>query len=256
MRFTICTFNIWGEFHWPLRRSALMDFVRRHRPDILCVQELRPESSAAILEALPAYETVRDPFPGWQQEGNLFWNRELFTLIEHAAHDVGIQEKLRRLFCARLQVRSRPETLAVATAHYTWRETPGEARGEGNPRLAQAHETITALDRWAHTNEPTLFLGDLNDSMHALRILLAGGFQETYAALGLEPVVTWPARPIEQGIPELDDWILFRGPVYPLSVSVPDFFSEGLRASDHKPVVACFGLAGPPPSEKIGAVTP
>ena len=252
MRFTVCTFNLWGEHLWEARRRTLISFLQKHRPDILCVQELRPKTTRTILEAIPEYESVQDAFGGWAAESNIFWNRDLFSEVDHEAADVGIQEELRRLFCVQLApVRGGP-AITVATAHYTWRENDREKADGFNPRLEQARRTVEHLSQRAAQDDPVILLGDLNDSMHALRLLIAGGFQETFAALGRDPVPTWPVSVIQSGVPELDDWILFRGPLLPMMVDVPDFFTDGRPASDHKPVLACFRLAGQRPAEKTG----
>ena len=250
-RFTVCTFNLWGDTRWEERRPPLISFLRRHRPDILCVQELRPAIARTILDAIPEYQTVHDDFVGWSMEGNIFWNRNLFTKVKHEAVDVGIHEEMRRLFCVRLvsaASRNDEDPITVATVHFTWRENERESVDGFNPRLEQARRTLAHLDDQATKHTPTLLLGDLNDSLHALNVLIRGGFQETFSALGRVPVPTWPVSVVEQGIPELDDWILFRGRLRPMIVDVPDFFENGLPPSDHKPVLACFRLAGQPPA--------
>jgi hypothetical protein len=41
-------------------------------PDILCIQERHPLLHDTIVEALPNHAFVKDDFPGWQSEGNIY----------------------------------------------------------------------------------------------------------------------------------------------------------------------------------------
>lgn len=239
MRFTIATLNLWNTEKWPARQPALAAFLERHQPDLLVVQEVRPALLAAVASALPEHGYVQNHTEaGWQTEGNVFWNRSLFSATQNGAEDVGIEESARRLFWVRLQTND--STLLLATAHLTWRETQAEALDGRSPRLPQIRRVIETLQDLRQGQERLLFAGDLNDSLHVLRELSAAGFSEVFSALGRLPVPTWPVPCMADGIPEIDDWILFRGALRPMSVDVPDFFLEGCAPSDHRPVLATF----------------
>ncbi len=120
--FTVCSYNIWTWSRWPERRDALRSFVSLHRPDVFCVQEVQRESRAVIDEALASsHERVDGEEEGWTSEGNIWWNRERFDLVEFGAEEVEICEPLRRLFWVRLIDRSDAgRRLLVSTAHWTW----------------------------------------------------------------------------------------------------------------------------------------
>ena len=88
--FLACTYNLWGSSRWDERRRPLQRFLEVNRPDVLCPQELTTEACGLIGDTLPWIRRVDDPFPGWIEEGNIFWNSDLFELVNYGAEDVGI----------------------------------------------------------------------------------------------------------------------------------------------------------------------
>ena len=244
IRFVVCTYNLWNDQRWSERREPLRKFLEYHRPDILCVQELHPVTRDLLDGVLETHQRVEDPFEGWLREGAIYWNGELFDLVEYGAEDIGLFKKLRRLFWVRLHFRGAggQHTLFVSTAHYTWTGNELEKTEGINPRLSQAEKTVAALNRLAPSSEPLLFMGDLNDFMHPLRILREGGLTDSFEALGRYASPTWPATPIVQGAPELNDWILHRGPIRPMTSGVVDFYVGDWPPSDHKPITATYRL--------------
>ena len=240
-RFVVCTYNIWASNRWPEREAALRSFLDHHRPDILCLQELRPETRAVIDAVLNTHRRVDDPFEGWIRESNIYWNLDLFTRVEHGAEDIGMFEEKRRLFWARLQPAAEGmPTVFIGTAHYTWSGNAQEKDGGVNPRYEQAQRTVEALNRLAPEAEPLIFMGDLNDYIHPLRILREGGLTDSFRALGRVPVPTIPAVPTANGTPQCIDWMLHRGPIHPMATGVVDFYTEDIAPSDHKPVITTY----------------
>lgn len=246
-QFTVCTYNIWTWTRWPERREALASFLDRHRPDVLCVQELQEESRALVDEVLGAtHDRVEDPFAGWTVEGNIWWNRSVFRSLAHGAEDVGIHEQHRRLFWTRLgALDGSDRTLLVSTAHWTWHGHAVALETERNVRLPQARATVDTLDRLAVEGEAQLFMGDLNDSTEPIFVLRRGGLTDTFTALGRQPDATHPARPTAHGADQTLDWIFSRGPVTVRTSEIVDFWHGDLAPSDHKPVLATFALADP-----------
>jgi len=240
IRFVVCTYNLWSDERWPERKEPLKRFLSYHLPDILCVQELRPVTRDLIDAVLEFHRRVDDPFRGWSHEGNIYWNTAMFELDRYGTEDIGMFEELRRLFWVKLRFRDQERALWVATAHYTWSGTDREMDTGVNPRIAQARKTVEALDRLVPPSEALLFMGDLNDFLHPLRILRQGALRDSFSALGRLPSPTWPALPIAQGPPELDDWILHRGPIHPMTSSVVDFYVGDFPPSDHKPLMATW----------------
>src|SRR5690625_3714045 len=101
-RFVACTYNLWKDERWPDRNEPLRRFITRHQPDILCAQELCLQSRHLLDQVLGTHQRVDDYFEGWTQEGNIYWNRSLFELVEYGAEEIGILEQWRRLFWVRL----------------------------------------------------------------------------------------------------------------------------------------------------------
>jgi hypothetical protein len=149
IRLSFVTYNLWNTFRWEARRPALGAFLHTFRPDVLCVQELKPETRAFLDESLPAHRRVDDPFPGWTNEGNIYWNDRYLTEIGHGAEDVGILEPERRLFWVRLRVRDAGLDLLVCTAHFTFKGNADEVLTGCSPRVRQTRRTIDALARLA-----------------------------------------------------------------------------------------------------------
>ena len=245
-RIVATTYNLWADTRWPERAEPLRAYVELTRPDVLCVQELRPASRDLIDGALPGHSRVDDDFEGWAQEGNIWWSDAMFELLEHGGEDLELLSPLRRLFWVRLRHLASEGTVLVATAHYTWQGNPRE-RAEGiSPRIAESLATIEALDRVAQPDEPVLFMGDLNDATNAIRNLREVGFVDSFTACGAPLQPTHPARPTAAGNPQVLDWQFHRGPIRCMNSHVGEYFLGDIAPSDHKPVVATYALGESP----------
>ena len=243
IRFTVMTYNIWASARWPERKEPLKRFLENHQPDILCLQELRPATRELIDEVLSGHQRVDDPFEGWICEGNIYFDCELFELVEYGVEDIGMFEEARRLFWVRLRSQfNSSQTLFVSTAHYTWSGNAQEKGGGVNPRYAQAEKTVEALQRLVPETEPLLFMGDLNDFIHPIRILRDAGLCDSFTGLGRHTDYTHPVSPTAKGTPQAIDWMFHRGPIQPMTSEVVDFYLNDLAPSDHKPVLATYRL--------------
>ena len=143
---------------------------------------------------------------------------------------------------ARARLRSGDRTTLVSTAHYTWIGNKVEADGGPSPRFEQARRTVEALDGIAGNAEATLFMGDLNDFAHPIRILREGGLMDSFKALGRFTQPTHPAMPTASGTPQSIDYIMSRGAIRPMTTEVVDFYIGDIAPSDHKPVLATYCL--------------
>ncbi len=171
----------------------------------------------------------------------MFWNSDLFDLVEYGAEDIGQLAENQRLFWVRLAVES-GATLVVATAHFTWTGNIREITEQINVRVGEAEAAAERLDDLVRPDEPLLLMGDFNDYIHPIRMLRMAGFDDSFMALGLEPVITFPAFPIPHQPPELVDCMMHRGPIRPTLTSVVDFYAQGFPPSDHKPVLTTYRL--------------
>jgi endonuclease/exonuclease/phosphatase family metal-dependent hydrolase len=245
---SIITYNLWNTQRWPERAPALRQFIQLFQPDLLCLQELRAETQAFLDEALPAHQRVHDDFPGWTCEGNIYWNSNFLTEVEHGAENVGIIEEWRRLFWARLRLVDSERTIFVSTAHFTYQNHERERTTGQSPRVEQARRTVDALQRLVREGEPAFFMGDLNDPVHPTRILHEAGYTSCFAALGLLPVPTYPCFPTKNIMAgnmvsnQAIDWIVANRFARAVAAQVPHCYHGDLAPSDHWPVQAVYQI--------------
>lgn len=251
IRLSIITYNLWNTMRWPLRQPALKQFIQLFCPDILCLQELHPETQAFLDEMMLHHDRVYDDFSGWIWQSNIYWNSHLLEEIEHGAEDIGIIDLLtddRRLFWVRLLLRSRNQTVFVSTAHFSAKSLPAELQTGHSPRLEQAHRTVRALQYLVKSGEPAFFMGDLNDTSHPIYILHDAGYTTCFAALGLPPPPTAPCYPtadLSLGSPTLNqslDWIVSNQYARAIAAQVPHFYHGDFGPSNHWPVLAIYEI--------------
>src|SRR5688572_23399980 len=165
-RLSIVTYNIWLTERWPARAPALERFLKLFDPDLLCLQELQPATQAFLDETLKGHARVRDPLPGWTNEGNVYWRKAAFDLVGHGAEEVGHLEPERRLFWARLKLKDTGRSIFVSTAHLTSPKNAKEAETGQSPRVGQLKRIADELARLVAEGEPAFFMGDMNDPRH------------------------------------------------------------------------------------------
>jgi len=251
-RFTAMSVNLWNTQRWPTREAALRLLLQR-RPDILCVQELRPTVGAVIDEELPDHRRVIGDERGWTHESNIWWDTRVFSLVGHGASPFGAVERDRRVFWVRLlHLGSQVEVIA-ATVHLTWLGASTEVETGLNPRLEQTREVVRVLDDIAGSG-PCLVMGDLNDPAVPTRVLHAAGFADSWGELGVVPSATFPAFPLSTSgsrrpphlPPSTIDWQFHRGPVRALMTEVVDQPWRGVAPSDHRPLHTLYALLDEP----------
>ncbi|CAF3028075.1 unnamed protein product [Rotaria socialis] len=269
-RISVMTFNMWklGNYpaNWPQRQQPIFECLTTFTPDILCVQELHPLFHDVIIKALPSHEYVKDDFGGWQYESNIYWNSNVFNMVEFGFSDIGMMESLSRLFWVLLEIKTSEETreenkqlnttstrkILVATAHFTWEGHTEELKTNVNLRKQQAQRTTTILhDLQLKFNDPdlvVLFMGDLNESFHPRRILYEAGFMDCFSTLRLPLLSTYPQRP---SLPSEDilsdstlDWIMHNNYARPILANVLRnlLCTGGYSVSDHCPVMCIYEI--------------
>ncbi|HJU61089.1 MAG TPA: endonuclease/exonuclease/phosphatase family protein [Candidatus Binatia bacterium] len=247
-RLSFITCNLWLTERWPARAPALERFLALFTPDVLCVQELQQPTQEFLDRALNEHERVHDPFPGWTHEGNIYWSKRIFEKIEHGAEEVGHLEPERRMFWARLQLKSLKKRIFVATAHLTSPRRSNETESGVSPRVRQLKRIAEALTRLVSEGEPGFFMGDMNDAWHPQHVLKQVGFLSCFAALGMQSPPTFKCYPTanvqpgEQSITESIDLITANKYARAIAASVPQFYCGDIAPSDHWPVQAIYEL--------------
>ena len=248
-RLSIITYNIWLEQRWPARAPALKKFLDLFAPDVFCVQELQAPTREFLDGVLREHDRVRDPFPGWMNESNIYWKSALFENAEHGAEAVGHLEPERRMFWVRLRLKASAKTIFVATAHLTSARNRDESETGLSPRVRQLRRIAEELGRLVHEAEPAFFMGDMNDAYHPQRILGQAGFVSCFAALGMQSPPTfqcYPTANIQPGEPtvtEAIDLIAANRHARAIAASVPQVYGGDTAPSDHWPVQAVYELA-------------
>lgn len=250
-RFTGMSVNLWNTQRWPTREAPLRALLARS-PDVLCVQELRPELAATIADVLPEHRCAVGDERAWTHEGNVWWDPVRFDHLGHGASPFGAVERDRRVLWVRLAHRPSGVELVVATVHLTWLGGSDEVDTGLNPRLAQTRAVVDVLDDVAGDG-PCLLMGDLNDPAVPPRVLRAAGFIDAWGALGVVPSPTFPAFPLStEGSrrpphlpPSTLDWQFHRGAVEPIMTEVVDQPWRGVAPSDHRPLHTLYRLTGP-----------
>ena len=248
IRLSFITYNLWLTERWPARARALERFLTLFAPDVLCVQELQRPTQEFLDGVLQEHDRVRDPFPGWTNEGNIYWSKALFESAGHGAEEIGHLEPERRMFWARLRFRPSTETIFVATAHLTSPRNRDEGESGLSPRVRQLKRIGDELGRLVRQSEPAFFMGDMNDAWHPQRILGQAGFVSCFAALGMQSPPTYQCYPtanVQPGGPtvtEAIDLIVANRHARAIAASVPQCYGEDLAPSDHWPVQAVYQL--------------
>ena len=246
--FTAMSVNLWNTQRWPTREAPLRTLLAR-RPDVLCVQELRPQLGSVIDTELPHHHRVVGDERGWTHEGNIWWDTARFSRLGHGASPFGAVERDRRVFWVRLTHRATGAELVVATVHLTWLGGSDEVSTGMNPRLVQTREVVRVLDDVA-ADAPCLVMGDLNDPAVPARVLRDAGFEDAWSALGVVPPATFPAFPLStegsRRPPLLPastiDWQFHRGALHPVMTEVVDQPYRGVAPSDHRPLHTLYRI--------------
>ena len=253
LRISIVTYNIWLTQRWAVRAPALRGFLQTFDPDVLCLQELQPESRGFIDEALPAHKRVDDDFRGWTTESNIYRRDALFTRVEHGIEDAGIPDGSRRLFWVRLKARDLDRHVLVATAHLTSQRNKVESETGQSPRIEQIRRIISALKRLNQPGEPLFFMGDMNDAVHPPRMLHEAGYVSCFAALGVQSPPTYQCYPTadvpvgNRVVNQCIDWLVANREARAVSAAVPHFYLADAAPSDHWPVQAVYEINPPKP---------
>jgi endonuclease/exonuclease/phosphatase family metal-dependent hydrolase len=233
----------WRRQHWPARKQALAAVLREARPDILCVQEARPEQVAFLEETLAGYRRVGVGGEGRDQGEHcaIFFRLDRF---DHLADDTfWLQEPTdqpaepgrrakRTCTWVRLYERASGQTLRVYNAHLPGR-TAAAVRGQS--RLSASRIVRDHIK--ARPGDAVVLVGDFNAGPDApsRRVFAEAGLRETAALAGVPAAPTYQFYGLRLG--SLDGILV--GPGWGVRRhAVLDVKPDGVFPSDHLGVLA------------------
>lgn len=261
IRTSVMTYNVWGNNLWPDRQSALCQAFSTSMADIIMLQEVTPDIIDTLDKLLSNYGYVQDmDVPGWQNESNIYWNKDLFALVDSGYESLHMPDYPHRgLFWVRLCLQARPDIkLFVITVHYPWKGCLTEvSTGKDQRRLAaieSCHIVRRLMDTRASESDVLIFGGDFNDDLVPVSVLREGlGLEDVYEATNSRPPTTHPTRPShpseERQADHTLDWIMTLFPYDTgrvISAQCMQNRGGGFPpASDHMPVLAVCELRKP-----------
>jgi endonuclease/exonuclease/phosphatase family metal-dependent hydrolase len=239
----------WQQQNWPARKHALAAALRAAQPDILGVQEARPEQVAFLEQALAGYQRV-----GIGEEGHnhgehsaIFFRLGRFEAIadgtfwlqEPTDQPAGPGHRAKRTCTwVRLRERDGGRTLRVYNAHLPGR-TAAAVRGQS--RLSAARIVLDHL-KAGDSSDAVVLVGDFNAGPNdpSRRVFAEAGLREA-AALAGEPAaqLTYQFYGLHMG--SLDAILV--GPGWGVRRHlVVDVKPDGVFPSDHFGVLADLTL--------------
>jgi endonuclease/exonuclease/phosphatase family metal-dependent hydrolase len=240
----------WQQQYWPARKHALATALGEIQPDILGVQEARPEQVAFLENTLPGYRRVGVGEDGGDtgEHSAIFFRLERFEAIANGTFwlqeptdqpaDPGQRAKRT---CSWLRLRERPSgrTLRVYNAHL-----PGRAAAavRGQSRLSAAQIVLDHIQA-GDPSDAVVLIGDFNAAPNApsRRLFAEVGLRETSELAGKQKAPpTYQFYGVRMG--SLDGILV--GPGWSVGrCSVVDVKPDGVFPSDHFGVLADLTLS-------------
>jgi endonuclease/exonuclease/phosphatase family metal-dependent hydrolase len=241
----------WQQQNWPSRKHALAAVLREARPDILCVQEARPEQVAFLEKTLAGYKRVgvgREDGRGKGEHCAIFFRLDRFQAIadgtfwleEPADQPAGPGRWVKRTCTwVRLRERARGRTLRVYNAHLPGR-TAAAVRGQS--RLSASRIVLDHI-KTGDPSDAVVLVGDFNAGPDApsRRVFAEVGLRETATLAGKQAAPpTYQFYGLRLG--SLDGILV--GPGWGVSRhAVVDVKPDGVFPSDHFGVLADLTLS-------------
>jgi len=163
----------WIKGDWPARKDALASALKSVRPDILCVQEARPEQLGFLERTMPGHQRVgvgRDDGAAGGEHCAIFFDRERFQQIDKGTF--WLEEPTDRPAGWRLWRLSGPKRIC------TW----VHLRDRHTGRAFRVYNTHLYLMEGSRQRAVRLILAQLAQADCAEPILLAGDFNATQKA--------------------------------------------------------------------------
>jgi endonuclease/exonuclease/phosphatase family metal-dependent hydrolase len=248
---TLMTYNVKNPdpaHDWPARLPVLLDVVRRHDPDLVCVQEAFAHQLDDLRAGLPDHDDVGQGREGGTagEHAAVFFRRSRLRPIDEGAFwlsdtpDEPVSNTWGSLF-PRVANHARfldaeGEAFTLLTTHLDHEVGP---HGDD----VRARSAALIVERLSTADGPVIVAGDCNEPAGAgpaSRVLVEAGFEDAWLVGGDPADRTstfndWEP-PVDSG--ERIDWVFTRGIAGVDRVVIDHDGPETWFASDHFPVVA------------------
>jgi endonuclease/exonuclease/phosphatase family metal-dependent hydrolase len=240
----------WQQQSWPRRKLALAGILREAQPDILGVQEARPEQVSFLEKTLAGYQRVGVGREGGDQGEHcaIFFRLDRFEVLadgtfwleEPTDQPAGAGQWVKRTCTwVRLRERASGRTLRVYNAHLPGR-TAAAVRGQA--RLSASRIVLDHI-KTGDPSDAVVLVGDFNAGPDApsRRVFAEIGLRETAALAGAQAAPpTYQFYGLHLG--SLDAILV--GPGWDVSRhAVVDAKPDGVFPSDHFGVLADLTLS-------------
>uniref|UniRef100_A0A942SXI9 Endonuclease/exonuclease/phosphatase family protein n=1 Tax=Neobacillus citreus TaxID=2833578 RepID=A0A942SXI9_9BACI len=248
---TLMTYNIKNPdpaHDWPSRLPVLLDVVRRHDPDVLCVQEAFAHQMDDLRAGLPGYGDVGQGREGGDagEHASVFFRSSRLRPVDVGSFwlsgtpDEPVSNTWGSLF-PRIANHARfldadGAAFTLLTTHFD--HEPGAHGDEVRERSA-----ALVVERLSSTGGPVVVAGDCNEPAGvgaASRVLESAGFTDAWTVAGdpADRTATFNdwQPPVATG--DRIDWVWTRGVAGVDRVVIDHDGPETWFASDHFPVVA------------------
>ncbi|MCA9438541.1 MAG: endonuclease/exonuclease/phosphatase family protein [Candidatus Omnitrophica bacterium] len=259
----VLTFNIrYGtardEGHtWDLRREAVVGAIEELSPDFVGLQEALDFQNDFILENLNSrYTLVGEGREGGRtgEHASILFDADKYTLVRADRFWLSDTPDIpgsktwsdlpRILTWIEVLNRKTSQRFLVMNTHFS--HVSDEARSKSAEMILKRLQSISPPD-----GTIVFLMGDFNcrpdSTPHATLTDSNKGFHDTQQTLGAPEQRTFNGfRDNEPDAGKPIDWILYKGPVAPLSYRVLTEKREGVLPSDHYPVLAGFKIKAQP----------
>lgn len=243
MRLSITSLNLWNTEHLAARLDCIKAFLNTFNSDIFCFQEIRPSLISFMDPILSKYNRIEDEDEGWNNESNIYFNKEKFDLISYERFPLNMPEIYRGLFIVKLKIKTSGKEFFVITVHFTHQGNSDELR-TGVPYRHMEAKLAAGKITQLTSSYPVILTGDFNDPIHPSYILQTeAGMKDLFSSLCIPAPVTFPCPYLsdENYLVEAIDKIMYKN-CTPLMATSPHFHIPGGVLSDHWPVMGMFEL--------------
>ncbi len=233
---------------WPARLPVVLDIIRRHDPDVLCVQEAFDHQMDALRAGLPDHADVGQGREGGTagEHAAVFFRRDRFRPTDQGSFwlsdtpDEPVSNTWGSLYP---RIANHVRLLDADGPAFTLLTTHMDHEVGPHGDEVRGRSAALIVERLAAETGPVVFAGDCNEpsgSGAASRVFREAGFEDAWLVAGDPDDRTasyneWQP-PVDSG--ERIDWVLTRGVAAVERVQIDHDGPETWFASDHFPVVA------------------